>query len=171
MMPIVIVDYDPGWPALFERAAERIRRALGDRVVQLEHVGSTSVPGLAAKPRIDVLLVVPSSSDEASYVPALAAEGYSLHRREPELYEHRLLKGPDTAINLHVWSRGCVEIERMIRFRDRLRTHAGDRALYERTKRELASRPWERGQQYADAKGPVIEGIIARATQAARGRP
>src|SRR6185436_9879502 len=105
--PIVIADYDPRWPGLFSREADRIRRLLGGRVVQLEHVGSTSVPGLAEKPRIDVLLVVPDSSDEPSYVAALEAEGYVLRIREPEWYEHRVLKGPDTDVNLHVFSPGC----------------------------------------------------------------
>ena len=166
--PIVVADYDPGWPALFEREAERIRRALGARVVQLEHVGSTSVPGLAAKPRIDILLIVPDSSDEPSYVPPLVAEGYVLRIREPDWYQHRVLKGPDTDINLHVFSPGCVEIDRMVRFRDWLRSNAEDRALYERTKRELASRPWRFVQQYADAKTAVVEEILARATSAPR---
>ncbi len=161
--PILIADYDPAWPALFEREAERIRRALGDRVAALEHVGSTSVPGLAAKPRIDVLLVVPDSSDEPAYVPALEAEGYVLRIREPDWHQHRVLKGPDTDVNLHVLSPGCVEIDRMLRFRDRLRAHDVDRALYERTKRELAARAWKHVQHYADAKTEVIEQILARA--------
>jgi GrpB-like predicted nucleotidyltransferase (UPF0157 family) len=160
---IVLADYDPSWPLLFEREAQRIRRILGDRVVQLEHVGSTSVPGLAAKPRIDILLVVPDSSDEASYVSALVAEGYVLRIREPSWYEHRVLKGPDTDINLHVFSRECVEIDRMLRFRDRLRTHDDERALYERTKRELAAREWKYVQHYADAKSEIVESILSRA--------
>src|SRR6266567_2187781 len=110
--PIQIADYHPEWPRLFEREAERIRTVLGNRVLLLEHVGSTSVPGLAAKPRIDVLLVVADSADESAYIPALEAAAYVLHIREPDWYEHRLLKGPDTAINLHVFSPGCPEIDR-----------------------------------------------------------
>jgi GrpB-like predicted nucleotidyltransferase (UPF0157 family) len=161
--PIALVDYDPAWPRLFAREAARVRTALGDRVLVLEHVGSTSVPGLAAKPRIDMLLVVADSADEAAYVPALEAAGYVLHIREPDWYEHRLCKGPDTAVNLHVFSPGCPEIERMLLFRDWLRGNASDRRLYERTKRALARRTWAYGQQYADAKPPVVEEIIARA--------
>src|SRR5579884_3895999 len=137
--PVLIVDYDPQWPALFEREARRIRAALGDRVVLLEHVGSTSVPGLAAKPIIDMLLVVPDSSDEAAYVPLLEAAGYLLRIREPEWYEHRVFKGPDTNVNLHVFSPGCPEIDRMIGFRDRLRSHDAERELYQAAKRDLAS--------------------------------
>jgi len=160
---IVLAEYDPSWPGMFQREAERIQRVLGDGVVQLEHVGSTSVPKLAAKPRIDILLVVQDSSDEPSYVPALESAGYVLRIREPDWYEHRLLKGPDTAVNLHVFSSGCVEIDRMVRFRDWLRTHVEDRLLYERTKRDLASRKWKYTQNYADAKTEVVGQILARA--------
>lgn len=152
------------------RRAQRIRRALGDGVVQLEHVGSTSVPGLAAKPRIDILLVVPDSSDEPSYVPALESAGYVLRIREPNWYEHRVFKGPDTDLNLHVFTRGCIEIDRMIGFRDWLRTDVEDRALYERTKRDLASRQWKYVQNYADAKTEVVEQILARARAVPRER-
>jgi GrpB-like predicted nucleotidyltransferase (UPF0157 family) len=161
--PVELVDYDPAWPQFFAREAERVRTALGDGVLVLEHVGSTSVPGLAAKPRIDMLLVVADSTDEAAYVPALEAAGYVLHIREPDWYEHRMFKGPDTAVNLHVFSPGCPEIERLLLFRDWLRSSEADRHLYERTKRELARRAWAYGQHYADAKTPVVEKIIARA--------
>src|SRR6266513_4010027 len=87
--PIQIVDYDPEWPRLYEREAERVQSTLGDRVLLIEHVGSTSVPGLAAKPRIDILLVVADSADEQAYVPVLEAAGYVLRIREPDWYEHR----------------------------------------------------------------------------------
>lgn len=165
---ILLVDYDDSWPALFEREAQRIRETLGAQVLRLEHVGSTAVPGLAAKPRIDALLVVGDSSDEPAYVPALEAAGYILRVRDPEWHEHRLLKGPDTALNLHVFSRDCVEIERMVRFRDWLRAWPEDRELYERTKRELAARNWEYVQGYADAKTDVVERILSRAMAKAR---
>jgi GrpB-like predicted nucleotidyltransferase (UPF0157 family) len=162
---IRVVDYDPGWPGLFQREAARIRGVLGERVVQLEHVGSTSVPGLAAKPIIDILLIVPDSSDEPAYVPDLEAAGCTLVIREPDWYQHRCFKGPDTNINLHVYSPGCPEIERYLVFRDRLRGHPDDRAHYQQVKRELAERDWTYVQQYADAKTEVVEAIIARARQ------
>jgi GrpB-like predicted nucleotidyltransferase (UPF0157 family) len=161
--PIVLADYDPSWPALFEREAVRIRGALGDRALLVEHAGSTSVPGLAAKPIVDIVLAVPDSSDENSYARALEAAGYVLRIREPDWYEHRLFRGPDTNINLHVFSRGCEEIDRMLAFRDHLRTNDADRELYERTKRELAARPWQFVQDYADAKTEVVGEIVARA--------
>jgi len=161
--PIQIVDYDPEWPRLFEREARRIQAALGDRVLLIEHTGSTSVPGLAAKPRIDMLLVVANSADEPAYVPALEAAGYVLCIREPDWYEHRVFKGPDTDVNLHVFSPGCTEIDRILLFRDWLRSNVFDRRLYERTKRELARQDWKYTQNYADAKTAVVEEIIARA--------
>ena len=161
--PITLAEYDPHWPSLFEREAERIRTALGDKVLRLEHTGSTSVPGLAAKPIIDITLIVRDSADEPSYVPPLEAAGYALRIREPHWLEHRLLKGPDTDVNLHVFSEGSVELDRMVGFRDWLRAHPEDRDLYERTKRELATRTWRHVQHYADAKTAVVEEIIARA--------
>jgi GrpB-like predicted nucleotidyltransferase (UPF0157 family) len=161
--PIVLVDYDDAWPVRFEREARRIRAALGTRALLLEHAGSTSVPALVAKPIIDIVLAVPDSANEDDYVSALEAEGYVLRIREADWYEHRMLRKTDPSVNLHVFSADCAEIDRMLRFRDHLRTNEADRQLYERTKRELAAREWAYVQDYADAKGDVVEEIIARA--------
>jgi GrpB-like predicted nucleotidyltransferase (UPF0157 family) len=160
---ILIVGYDPQWPELFMREADRIRAALGCRALRIEHIGSTSVPGLVAKPVIDMLLVVTDSADEEMYVPALEANGYVLRIRETNWYEHRMFWGPDTKINLHAFSFGCQEINRLLMFRDWLRSNATDRQLYTRAKRALAKQQWKYAQNYADAKSVVIEKIIARA--------
>ncbi len=161
--PVELSEYHPAWPSLFQREERRIRAALGELVMRLEHVGSTSVPGLAAKPIIDMDLVVADSADEPSYVPPLESAGYVLHARDPDWHQHRLFYGPDTPVHLHVLSEGSLEIERDVLFRDRLRSDEADRELYERTKRELAGRRWKYLQNYADAKSPVIDEIIARA--------
>jgi GrpB-like predicted nucleotidyltransferase (UPF0157 family) len=161
--PVTLVAYDPAWPALFEREASRIRSALGSGATLIEHVGSTAVPGLAAKPRIDVVLAVADSSDETTYVPPLEAAGFVLRIREPDWHEHRVFKRPDADVNLHVFSSDCAEIERLLRFRDHLRRSEKDRLLYERTKVVLARRTWKHMQHYADAKTEVIEEILARA--------
>ena len=116
-LPLRWSSTNPQWPEHFDREAERIGHVLGDRALLLEHVGSTSVPGLCAKPIIDIVLVVADSSDKPSYVPALEAAGYTLRIREPDWFEHRMFKGPDVDINLHVFSNGASEIERMILFR------------------------------------------------------
>jgi GrpB-like predicted nucleotidyltransferase (UPF0157 family) len=164
--PIQLMEYNAEWPALFEREAKRVRATLGERVLMLEHAGSTSVPGLAAKPIIDMLLAVADSADEPAYVPAMASTGYVLHIREPEWHQHRMFKGPDTDINLHVYSFGCPEMDKMLMFRDWLRSNDADRELYERTKRELAKQTWKYVQNYADAKTSVVEEIVARARAA-----
>jgi len=161
--PIELADHDPEWGRRFDREAAAIRAALGPRALRIEHVGSTSVPGLVAKPIVDVVLEVPDSADEAAYVPALEAAGYELRIREPNWLQHRLLKPPDDGVNLHVFGAGCEEVERMVRFRDRLRSSAADRELYAAAKRELAARDWTYMQQYADAKSAVVAEIMARA--------
>jgi GrpB-like predicted nucleotidyltransferase (UPF0157 family) len=166
--PIQIAEYDPAWPLLFEREAARVQAALGDRILLLEHAGSTAVPGLAAKPKIDMLLVVENSADEPAYAPDLHAAGYRLRIREPDWYEHRMFKGPDTDINLHVFTVGCAEIDRMLLFRNWLRENAADRQRYAETKRELARQDWKYMQNYADAKTAVVRMILARAEQARR---
>lgn len=163
--PPEVRDYDPAWPAGYAREADRVTAALGERVLILEHVGSTSVPGLPAKPIIDMVLEVADSADEAAYVPDLEAAGYALRIREPPWYEHRMLRDPDRSVHLHVFSAGCPETQRMIRFRDHLRASAADRDLYAATKRDLATRGWKYMQQYADAKSDVVAEIMARATR------
>jgi GrpB-like predicted nucleotidyltransferase (UPF0157 family) len=160
---IQLVEYDPEWPRLYEREAERIGHALGPKMLRIEHVGSTSVPGLAAKPLIDIVLVVADTTDEDAYVPPLEAAGYVLRIREPDWFEHRLFKGPDTNVNVHTFSEGCEEVDRMVGFRDWLRTHDDDRDLYLAAKRELAQQEWKYVQNYADAKSAVVREILVRA--------
>lgn len=162
--PIVLVAYDPGWPAMFDREAGRIRAALDRLAIRVEHVGSTSVPGLDAKPIIDIVLAVPDSADEAAYVPALEGAGYVLHNREPGWFEHRMFKGPDVDVNLHVFSAREAEIDRMVLFRDWLRSHDDDRDAYLRVKRDLAQRTWRHVAHYADSKTAIVQEIMARAT-------
>ncbi len=158
--PIHIHDYDPEWPQRFEREAMRVKTLLGEQVLLIEHVGSTSVPGLAAKPVIDIVLAIADSANEPTYVPTLEAAGYVLRIREPDWHEHRMFKEPDTDINLHVFSLDCPEIDRMLLFRNWLRKNASDRQLYERTKRKLAPQNWKDVQDYADAKTLVVEEIL-----------
>jgi GrpB-like predicted nucleotidyltransferase (UPF0157 family) len=160
---INLVEHDPTWPAQYDAVAARIRGAIGDTALLLEHAGSTSVPGIAAKNQIDVVLGVPDSTDEAAYVPALEEAGFEFAIREPEWFEHRLFRGRDPKVNLHVYSADCEEIGRMIAFRDWLRTHPEDRELYEREKRRLAEQHWDTVQDYADAKTEVIREIVGRA--------
>lgn len=165
--PIVLVEYDPAWPEQFAREAQRTHAALGPCALRIEHIGSSSVPGLIAKPIIDILLVVADSADEPSYVPALEKAGYVLRVREPEWHQHRMFKGPDINLNLHVFTVGSEEIDRVLMLRDRLRNNPSELALYAEAKRNLARQNWQYVQNYADAKSKVIEGIISRARASA----
>lgn len=160
---VVLSAYDANWPEQFQREGRRIALALGGRARSVEHVGSTSVPGLCAKPIIDILLLVDDAADEPSYVPQLERAGYVLRIREPDWHEHRMFKGTDPEVNLHVFSEGCSEAAQMVAFRDWLRTHADDRELYASTKRALAGRQWKYVQHYADAKSEVVATILQHA--------
>ena len=137
---IELKEYDPAWNALYETERQKICKALNRDGIVIEHVGSTSVPGLCAKPIIDILLLVEDSSDEGSYVPELEKAGYVMRVREPDWYGHRMLKGVEPEVNLHVFSIGCSEAQRMLDFRDWLQTHEADRNLYADTKRRLVQK-------------------------------
>ena len=128
----------------------------------MEHVRFDFGSGLCAKPIIDILLIVKDSADEEAYVPHLESAGYKLRIREPEWFEHRLFKGPDTEINLHTFSEAAAEADRMLRFRDWLRSNKTDREKYAQAKRRLAERTWRHVQHYADAKTAIIEEIMER---------
>ncbi len=167
---IEVVAPDPAWPAQFEVLAERIRAALGPTALHVEHVGSTSVPGLPAKPIIDVDLTVHDSSDERAWLPPLEAVGFELVIREPWWHEHRALSGADPWCNLHVFSPDCPEVIRHVIFRDWLREHPDDLALYRDAKLGAASESNAAGEhvmEYNARKEPVIRAIYDRAFRAA----
>ena len=161
---IVIVAYDPAWPARFEGHRARIADALRTRALRIEHVGSTAVPELAAKPIVDIQLSVSDVEDEGRYVPGLEAAGYRLRVREEG---HRLLREA-AAVHIHVCPQGSDWERRHLLFRDWLRTDATDRERYAETKMELAARAWQTMNHYADAKSAVIEQIMRRAERWAR---
>jgi GrpB-like predicted nucleotidyltransferase (UPF0157 family) len=159
----VLVEYDPKWPERFENERSRIIGALDVRALSIDHIGSTAVPGLAAKDIIDICLGVADSADESAYLTDLLDAGYELRAREPDWHEHRMLRTPERDVNLHVFTIGSGEITRCLLFRDRLRREPSERDLYEETKRSLATNEWPTRQDYADAKSDVVEEIIARA--------
>ena len=159
--PVTLAEYDDRWPAMYEEHRRRIATALGDQARRIEHIGSTAVPGLAAKPIIDVLVSVDDPDDEAAYLPVLLAAGYELRVREPG---HRMVRPPRHDAHVHVWPAGSEDERRHIVFRDRLRRSPEDRDRYEAVKRELAGRDWPSRQHYAEAKGTVVGEIMARAS-------
>lgn len=156
--PIVIADYDAAWPRRFELERDRIRAALGPVAIRVEHIGSTSVPGLAAKPIVDLLVTVAAPEDDGAFVPALEHAGYVLRVREPG---HRMLRTPARDVQVHVWADDDAEVDRYLTFRDRLRGSPERRREYEQLKRELAKRDWRDVNHYANAKGPFIESVLS----------
>ncbi|MBT1584153.1 GrpB family protein [Curtobacterium flaccumfaciens] len=154
---------DSGWAAVFADHRRRILEALpgsGTDAPVVEHIGSTAVPGLAAKPIVDIVVAVPDVTAEATYLDQLLAAGYELRVREPG---HRLVRTPARDVHVHVYERGAAAVDEYLLLRDHLRADAGDRALYERTKRELLDRSWDDMNAYADAKTAVITAIKERA--------
>ena len=171
MIRIEIVDYDPDWPRRFQAHSAKIGAALGDVALQIEHIGSTSVRNLGAKPIIDILLVVGDSADEESYCGRLEAAGYVLRIREPDFHQHRMFGTQNRDVHLHVYSAGCIEVTRHLKFRDQLRSSAECRRIYEECKRKLARDPWPNMDAYAQAKTDVIERIISQADEEKGNRP
>ena len=157
---ITVVDHDQQWPRRFEDTAERVRGILGGRALSVEHIGSTSVPGLAAKPIVDMLLTVADVADEAAYVPALESIGFVLRVREPG---HRMLRTAGRDRHLHVYEPDRAEVRDYLDLRDWLRVDAEDRALYAAKKRRLAEQQWRDMNDYADAKTDIIRDILIRA--------
>lgn len=155
---VVLAKYDKNWATIFENEKKTISALLPDAII--EHVGSTAVANLCAKPIIDILLLVDDSSDEKSYLPKLKQADYYLRIREADWFEHRLFKKNGLQINLHVFSKDCLEAKRMIAFRDILRNNQEAFTLYANKKRELANRNWKYLQEYADAKSEVVKTIL-----------
>jgi GrpB-like predicted nucleotidyltransferase (UPF0157 family) len=158
--PIVIVDYDDEWPERFEKLARQVTNALGKVALSVEHIGSTAVPGLAAKPIIDMLLIVRDVADEGAFVTPLESEGFVLRVREPR---HRMLRTTD--VHLHVFEPGSAEIDNYRDLRDWLRVNGADRDLYADTKKKLAQQRWSDMNYYADAKSSVVQQILGRARE------
>ena len=163
--PIEIVEPDPTWPAQFAALAARIGEALGAHALAVEHVGSTSVPGLAAKPIIDIDVTVADPRDESTYVPALEAAGFRLRIREPAWHEHRLLVADDPRVNVHVFGPDSPELVRHRMLRDWLIEHPDDRDRYAAAKRESAVASNAGGEAvmaYNQRKEPVVREILDR---------
>ena len=157
---VVVAEPDPHWPVVFERHRAAIAGALGPRARRIDHVGSTSVPDLAAKPIVDIQVTVDDPEDDAGFSAALEGLGYELRVREPR---HRMFRTEARDVQVHVWTAGSDDERRHVLFRDWLRVDEADRRLYEDTKRRLASRRWRDINYYAEAKAPVIVEIMARA--------
>jgi len=158
-----VVDYDPHWAHIFLVHQQRIQTALAAVPVDIHHIGSTSVPGLPAKPIVDIAIAVDDITAEEDYLTPLLAAGYLLRVREPA---HRLVRTPERDVHVHILEKGDPAITRYLVFRDRLRSDADDRALYAETKKALIRQGFDDMNAYSDAKTDVIAAIVARAVVA-----
>ena len=155
-----VVGYDDRWPEIFAEHQARLSAALRGVPVEIEHIGSTSVPGLPAKPIIDIVVAVDDITAEEDYLDAIVAAGYLLRVREPG---HRMARTPALDVHVHIYQKGDAAVTRYLLFRDRLRADGDDRALYARTKQALISQGFDDMNAYSDAKTDVITGIMSRA--------
>ena len=159
---VEIVEYRDDWPNRYSAEAQRIAGALGATARRIDHIGSTAVPGLAAKPIVDILVTVGDPEDESAFRAPLEAAGYVLRVREPN---HRMFRTPDRDVHVHIWPSGGDEERKLLLFRDRLRSSRDDRLRYEQTKKALAGR-YRDVNYYAEAKTAVIEDILRTAADA-----
>jgi len=158
-------DHDGRWATGYLEQRRRILRALAGQTIEVEHIGSTSVPGLASKPILDIVVVVPDITAEENYLDGLLQSGYQLRTREPG---HRLVRTPERDVQVHIYEHGDLAVSDYLLLRDHLRSDATDRALYENVKRALMAQHWDDTNDYANAKNDVIAAIKERA-RAARG--
>jgi GrpB-like predicted nucleotidyltransferase (UPF0157 family) len=170
--PIVIADYDPHWPELFELLRSRIAPALGPLATAIEHVGSTAIPGLAAKPIIDIDVLLRSATDLPEAITRLATLGY-LHRGDLGVPGREAFRPPpdDVPHHLYVCVPESLEYARHVTFRDHLRTHRETSQAYERLKRTLAERYRNDREAYNQAKTEFVEGVLRHATRTEHSAP
>jgi GrpB-like predicted nucleotidyltransferase (UPF0157 family) len=168
--PVLIVDYDPVWPVRFAALRRTLKAALGELALAIEHVGSTAVPGVAAKPIIDIDVVIRSGEDFPAVIDRLAGLGYQ-HRGNLGVEGREAFTEPPRLPrhHLYVCAQDSPELARHLRFRDYLRTHAEDAAAYGAFKREAAARYRDDRERYTEAKTWVVERILAQTV--AEGEP
>lgn len=161
--PVTIVDYDPVWPERFVEISTRLAQALGDEALRIDHIGSTSVPGLPAKSYIDVQISVADADNDTAYLPQIESENFELRWIEPG---HRYLRPPPELPRLwqiHVCTIGSDWERVHLLFRDYLRTQPDESARYAAVKRRFAEEHHWDSIAYTDAKGPYIESVVALA--------
>jgi len=165
--PVVIVEYDPRWPKMYDAEAALIRRAMGDRLVAIEHVGSTAVPGLAAKPIIDIMAGVRALADAEACIGSLEVEGYDyVPQHEGAMPERRYFDRTGASgrtVHLHVVETTSDFWNRHILFRDHLRAHPETAEEYAALKRRLAGIHAAQRDAYTEGKTPFIRSIEERA--------
>lgn len=158
--PIMIVDYDEGWPARFDELAPQINHARGTTVLSVDYIWSTAVPRLPAKPIIDILLIVMNVEEERAYVLPLESARFVLRVREPG---HRMFRTTEKDVHIHVFEPNSEQIADYRDLRDWLRISQIDRDLYSSTKKQLAQQVWRDMNYYSDAKTTVVQQSLGHA--------
>ncbi len=162
--PLEIVAYDTTWPHLFARQAAKLREALGAVALRIDHIGSTSVPGLAAKPIIDVQISVADFEPLDTYCVPLERLGYVFRVDNPERTKRYFREPPgQRRTHIHVRRAGSFSEQLALLFRDFVRTHPDIAAEYARLKMDLAQQYRNDRQAYTDAKQPYIYSVVAQA--------
>ncbi|CAD5990986.1 GrpB family protein [Agreia sp. COWG] len=160
---LTLHDHDPRWAERYLEERRRILEALVGHEIEVEHIGSTAVPGLAAKPIVDIVVAVDDITAEEDYLDQLIEVGYELRVREPG---HRLVRTPQREVHVHIYERGDGAVGDYLLLRDHLREDVQDRALYQGVKQQLIARNWSDMNEYAEAKSEVIAAIKGRARAA-----
>ena len=160
--PISLTEASAAWPEQFVSLKARLASALGSGV-RIEHVGSTSIPGIAAKPIIDIQVSVPDLADESRFVPAIESVGIPLRMREPDLGHVYFRDKQPRTVHIHVCQAGSKWERVHLLFRDYLRTHPEAARAYEDMKRAAAVAYGDDRIAYTEAKGPFIESVLAAA--------
>jgi GrpB-like predicted nucleotidyltransferase (UPF0157 family) len=160
-----LVPYDPAWPAAYEREAARLCQGLGDRAQAIAHIGSTAVPGMPAKPLLDVMVAISSLGAIAELEPLLAALGYMFHPRDTIPDRHFFIAGDGDLrrVNLSLVELDSAYWRNHLAFRDALRTQPETAANYARLKAELAALFPDDRLAYTDAKGAFVARVLAGA--------
>jgi GrpB-like predicted nucleotidyltransferase (UPF0157 family) len=155
--PIIIAPYDPQWPRLFAELGARLREALGPVALRIDHIGSTSIPGMAAKPVIDVQISVASFEPLEAIKTPLEGLGFVHRADNPDLAKRYFRETPgQRRTHIHVRRAGSWSEQFALLFRDYLRTHDADARWYEGVKRALAEQYRDDRQGYTEAKGPYL---------------
>jgi GrpB-like predicted nucleotidyltransferase (UPF0157 family) len=163
-----VKEYDPQWPELYKKEAEDIKNLLGDKITRIEHIGSTSIPGLASKPIIDIAIEVPTSEDAEAIIESLQTLGYpdaqEGHNKDVSTERHLLRKGTPTQFHLSICykDKGSF-LERQILFRDYLREHDEDRDAYTALKRDLIQKDPTGKGEYIENKTDFVMRILKKA--------
>ncbi len=159
---VVVVDYDPQWPIVYKKEKAEIVRAIGDEVIAIEHIGSTAVPGLGAKPIIDIMVAVRHLSDADQCIQSLQSIGYEyVPEHEVQIPERRYFRKAHR--HLHMVEPTSDFWRRHLFFRDHLRSHPKVAREYYELKKQLASECGLDRKAYTDAKTAFIQSIVARA--------